>query len=470
MKNFIKSLKRPENETLIEAILEGYNVIFENNEVADLVTEARKYKTADEFVKALQKDVFYHGTPTGKFGPSAIHIGTQEAAKQALEARIGIRADGKLWDGTSEYGETLLAGKKTLQKLDPRGNNLTGFNCDVPENDFYLKDRPDLASKSKFGDGTKIPLTAKPDLFPVKIKGDMTNYVSTPMSDMKANATIKAMLKKKQAKRGYFYKNDGEDEGSISAVVPTQAHLERNLTKSQLIGIWNKAHSPQLGDEMDQSTRGINESADLYASGMCDVFALALNKLYGYEPYVVRGYYKDGDEYAYEDSHAVVKSPKGFLDYKGLISEQELKKTAHFTNNIEFVKIEPVTVTELEECFTSEPIPKEEIEKAVEYIEDNNSLFESKGKSELQILKDNKVPLTDEERKEVFKKDAVWHYSSSIDPNTGEKVQKVSAVWKSKHPKTGDITYITNTHRAYNTAKSLDAIINKYHNFIKETA
>jgi len=100
----------------------------------------------------------------------------------------------------------------------------------------------------------------------------------------------------------------------------------------------------------------------------------------------------------------------------------------------------------------------------------NEPLTEAKGKSEFQKLEDNKVPLTDEERKEVFKKDAVWHYASSIDPNTGKKVQKVSAVWKSKHPKTGDITYITHTHRAYNTAKSLNAIINKYHNFIKGTA
>lgn len=30
MKAFIKSLKRPENETLIEAVLEGYNIIFED--------------------------------------------------------------------------------------------------------------------------------------------------------------------------------------------------------------------------------------------------------------------------------------------------------------------------------------------------------------------------------------------------------------------------------------------------------
>jgi len=34
MKNFIKSLQRPDNKTLIEAILEGYNVIFEGDQLS----------------------------------------------------------------------------------------------------------------------------------------------------------------------------------------------------------------------------------------------------------------------------------------------------------------------------------------------------------------------------------------------------------------------------------------------------
>ena len=90
-------------------------------------------------------------------------------------------------------------------------------------------------------------------------------------------------------------------------------------------------------------------------------------------------------------------------------------------------------------------------------------------KSHYEVLKANKVPLTDEERKEVFKKDAVWHYADSVDPNTGKKVHKVSAVWKSKNPD-GSFTYITNTHRAYQARDSLSAAINIYHKFIKGTA
>jgi hypothetical protein len=85
-------------------------------------------------------------------------------------------------------------------------------------------------------------------------------------------------------------------------------------------------------------------------------------------------------------------------------------------------------------------------------------------------LQKNKIPLSDEERKEVFAKDAVWHYATSIDPNTGKKVKKVSAVWKGKDPNTGKIVYITHTHRAYNKADTLKGAIDRFHKFIKSTA
>lgn len=88
----------------------------------------------------------------------------------------------------------------------------------------------------------------------------------------------------------------------------------------------------------------------------------------------------------------------------------------------------------------------------------NNILTEVK--SELKKLKNNKIPLTDEEREIVYKAKAVWY------PNGKE----VSAIWKSKNPKTGEITYGCNTHRVYQTRKSLKAAINAFHNVVKETA
>lgn len=87
-------------------------------------------------------------------------------------------------------------------------------------------------------------------------------------------------------------------------------------------------------------------------------------------------------------------------------------------------------------------------------------------KSEFQKLKDNKVRLTPEERKQCLDKKAVWH--NGVKKGTAHAT--VPAVWKSKDPKTGKTIYVTNTHRAYNTAPTLKGAIGKYHRFIKGTA
>ena len=154
---------------------------------------------------------YWHGTPSGDLrgGPSGLHIGTKQAATEALEARIGIPADGRGWDGTREYGKTLLCGKNTLKqrKIFP-----TGFNCDIPDNDFYpiesLKHTPYLS------------LSMKPAVKKYKLLCPMTNTNMSPHGDWKANGYMSASLKRGNAKRGFYYKNDSEDYGSISVVVP----------------------------------------------------------------------------------------------------------------------------------------------------------------------------------------------------------------------------------------------------------
>lgn len=80
---------------------------------------------------------------------------------------------------------------------------------------------------------------------------------------------------------------------------------------------------------------------------------------------------------------------------------------------------------------------------------------------DFEKLKKNKVPLTDEEHKECMKRKAVWNPSHLNKP--------VPAVWKSKD-KNGNVTYVTNTHRAYNTASTLKGAIKRFHDFIKGTA
>lgn len=84
-----------------------------------------------------------------------------------------------------------------------------------------------------------------------------------------------------------------------------------------------------------------------------------------------------------------------------------------------------------------------------------------KKKSEFQKLQDNKVELTPEERKECMDKKATWRHGPNGSPSP--------AVWKSVD-EDGKTTYITNTHRAYNTAPTLKGAIGKYHSFIKGTA
>ena len=85
----------------------------------------------------------------------------------------------------------------------------------------------------------------------------------------------------------------------------------------------------------------------------------------------------------------------------------------------------------------------------------------AKRKSSMEVLKENKIPLTKEERAKVMKAKAVWHH--------GPNGEETPAVWKSKNSK-GEITYVTNTHRAYQTAPTVEGAIGKYHSFIKSTA
>ena len=73
----------------------------------------------------------------------------------------------------------------------------------------------------------------------------------------------------------------------------------------------------------------------------------------------------------------------------------------------------------------------------------------------------NRVPLTDEERKQVMDSKAVWHH--------GPDGAASPAVWKSVN-KEGKATFITNTHRAWNKSPSIKGAIGRYHSFIKSTA
>lgn len=153
---------------------------------------------------------WYHGSPSGDLrgGISGLHLGTFKAAKEALESRIGIPVEGE-WDGKREYGKTMLCGKITLKEkhIFP-----TGFNVDVPDNDF-IPDKPPKHAQY-------LLLTMKPAIKKYKILCPMVNYINSPYTDSAANARMKGLIKRGQGKRGIYYRNEGEDSGSISVVVP----------------------------------------------------------------------------------------------------------------------------------------------------------------------------------------------------------------------------------------------------------
>lgn len=167
--------------------------------------------------------IFWHGTASGLLVGSTrgLHVGTRQAAKEALEAAIGIPAEG-IWDGTREYGKTLLAGKRRLRQIP---FSQSGYNCgdDVPEEDYYPTER---TRRATFSDRTPVSFDYKPVMLQVAIVGEMTNSPHwRPMEDGKANSTMARFIKRGQARRGYYYTNIAEDAGSISAAVPSREHL-----------------------------------------------------------------------------------------------------------------------------------------------------------------------------------------------------------------------------------------------------
>jgi hypothetical protein len=83
-------------------------------------------------------------------------------------------------------------------------------------------------------------------------------------------------------------------------------------------------------------------------------------------------------------------------------------------------------------------------------------------KSSFKVLKDNRVPLTEVEKAKVMSANAVWHH--------GPNGERTPAVWKSVSKKTGKTTYISSTHRAYQSHPSVEGAIGIFHKFIKGTA
>lgn len=92
----------------------------------------------------------------------------------------------------------------------------------------------------------------------------------------------------------------------------------------------------------------------------------------------------------------------------------------------------------------------------------------------MKELQELRTEMTKSELDEVFKRKAVWHH--------GPNGEETSAIWKAQDVKRSikeagnklapqvKFLYVTNTHRAMATSKTLEGAINKFHSFIKRTA
>lgn len=176
-------------------------------------------------------ETWYHGTPDerhwDKGGPYGFHVGSYEAARQALEATIGAPAEGD-WDGTREYGKTpIVSNKKNM-----------GYHTGLSYRD---KGQP-RHENARYGDGTPIPPDARPSIFPVRITGRMANSPEQPADDEYANNQVR----RRSAPYGYYYSNVGEDSGSVSAALPSAKHVERIHPPKQ-------AHTGSYGWDEDET-------------------------------------------------------------------------------------------------------------------------------------------------------------------------------------------------------------------------
>jgi hypothetical protein len=174
--------------------------------------------------------VWYHGSPTGFPGATGqIHLGTAAAARMALEARIGVPADLHGWSGNREYGKPMLAGTDKLESIErgetPYYNKYpnTGHNVDAPKADYYPTARKDIPTMGRAS--TPMTMDMRPAVRSYQISGEMKNSPERPYTDTMANKLANAQQTRGNGKHGFYYKNEGEDTGSISVVVPSRNHL-----------------------------------------------------------------------------------------------------------------------------------------------------------------------------------------------------------------------------------------------------
>jgi len=126
------------------------------------------------------------------------------------------------------------------------------------------------------------------------------------------------------------------------------------LTESQLRFIINEQYNFNMGD--------------------CDVYAVALHRIYGYPIYALYGfYYDETDELNYEIYHIMVKTPDGkYKDSNGEFSLDELKPLVGLGHE-NILRIRMVSVSEDEALsIFSMSDQEEDILRVIDMIKSGN--------------------------------------------------------------------------------------------------
>jgi 2'-5' RNA ligase len=109
-------------------------------------------------------------------------------------------------------------------------------------------------------------------MVPVWIVGEMTNTPRDPRKDGAANARMTSLLKRGQARRGWFYENDSEDAGSVSAALPSRAHVRTHedfvreaVQSGEPVPAHVLASYPALGEKGDVPLDSLNPTDGVFA-------------------------------------------------------------------------------------------------------------------------------------------------------------------------------------------------------------
>lgn len=165
--------------------------------------------TRDEFESL--PGTFFHGHPTGNFNwdttgrPQGFHVGTKQAATEAVVARVGTRGAPTTYSGGERSGPTFPG---TVRPVDDPNRPYT---------------RSEYVAHPEHLRGGRIdaPMVNHPAYLGSYGKGDDGDMNGS--GDVLANGKVAEINSKGRTMRqGIYYKNVAEDTGSVSAVLPSR--------------------------------------------------------------------------------------------------------------------------------------------------------------------------------------------------------------------------------------------------------